>query len=450
MSNIKEEEENNNNIINIERDENKEEVNNNINIDYDKPFYKDESKTVYKINQNPIIKEISIIKTKNIPPKRAYLTVDYSKNNNSIICVGGTNIFCEQCNKITEYNNKENIWNYWNNNDQIEFDLELSGHSSNLIRINNNEQIFIFGGYDNWKKEFTAQSYMINITNKTFEKINYNINNNEKNREFPLPRTYHTSNYDEDEQIIYIYGGTDMNINHIKNNNFQSVWAFYVTKRYWKKISISNPSPLGVPRGHSSVLLDNKLYIFGGVILFKKFLNKLFIIDLNTKKIEHIKENNKTGIIPKPIAFHSAVLVDNEKMLIHGGLDKNYKAVNDCYIFYFKDFKFDKINIPLIPKLFGHKIVTKDKNQLYIVGGMESFKYVGDESLISKNEEKEKDNNLSNKYKEQFEFIPMANILEIVLNNEEEKREDNKIINKRENKDNKYLIKKRRWKKLFY
>ncbi len=126
---------------------------------------------------------------------------------------------------------------------------------------------------------------MINITNKSFEKINYNMNNNEKNREFPLPRTYHSSNYDEDEQIIYIYGGTDMNINHIKNNNFQSVWAFYLTKRYWKKISISNPNPLGVPRGHSSVLLDNKLYIFGGVILFKKFLNKLFIIDLNKKRL---------------------------------------------------------------------------------------------------------------------------------------------------------------------
>ncbi len=109
MSNIKEK--NNNNIINKEKEKNeiKEEVNNNINIDYDKPFYKDESKTIYKINQNPIIKEISIIKTKNNPPKRAYLTVDYSKNNNSIICVGGTNIFCEQCNKITEYNNKENI-----------------------------------------------------------------------------------------------------------------------------------------------------------------------------------------------------------------------------------------------------------------------------------------------------------------------------------------------------
>ena len=44
----------------------------------------------------------------------------------------------------------------------------------------------------------------------------------------------------------------------------------------------------------------------------------------------------------------------------------------------------------------------------------------------------------------------MVNILEIVLNNEEEKIEENKNINKKEKKDVKHLSKKRRWKKLFY
>jgi len=28
-------------------------------------------------------------------------------------------------NKITEYNIKDNIWKYWKNDEQIEFDLEL-------------------------------------------------------------------------------------------------------------------------------------------------------------------------------------------------------------------------------------------------------------------------------------------------------------------------------------
>ena len=410
------------------------------NIEYDKPYYSDESKTIYNINNTPIIKEISIIKTKNSPPTRCYLVCEYSNKNNSIICIGGSDTSCEQYSKITEYNIKNNIWEYWNNDEQIEFDLELSGHSSNLIKLNEMEQIFIFGGYDNWRKEFTAQSYFINLSNRMYEKINYNFND-EKSDEFPCPRTYHTSNYDKENQIVYIYGGTDMNINHSRENNFQSVWAFYLIKKYWKKIEIINPNPLGVPRGHSSILFNNKLYIFGGVILFKKFQNKLFIIDLITKKIENIEYNNN-GIIPKPIAFHSSVLIDNNKILIHGGLDKNYNAINDCYIFYINELKFDKINIPLIPNLFGHKIVLNN-NKLYFLGGMDSFKYVGDENLIY-NIDDEGDN-LFNKNENQIEFKPMKNILEITLNVKEKKIEENE-----EKKKNNEIIKKRRWKKLFY
>ena len=441
--------------IKEEKSEEKKEDKNDINNIYsEKPLFSDESKTIYKINNTPLIKEISIIKSKNNPPTRSYLSVEYSHKNNSIICIGGTDTSCEQYNKINEYNIKDNIWKEWNNEDQIEFGLELSGHSSNLIKFNKKEYIFIFGGYDNWKKEFTSQSYLINISNKIFEKVNYNYNitNNEKIIEFPFPRSYHTSNYDEENQIIYIYGGTDMNINHGKNNNFQSLWAFYLQKKIWKKIELIGHNPQGAPRGHSSILFNDKLYIFGGVVLFKKFQNKLSIIDLNTKKIESFEfnqnENNKNGVIPKPMAFHSAILIDNEKFLIHGGLDKNYNAINDCYIFYFKELKFDKIIIPLIPNLFGHKIVmNSNNNKLYIIGGMDNFKYVGDENLIYKIDEDGE--NLFNKNEGQIEFQPMLNILEIVLNKEEEKIKENENNENKVNKD-KNLNKKRRWKKLFY
>ena len=300
------------------------------------------------------------------------------------------------------------------------------------------------------KNNLTSQSYLIDISNKIFQKINYKFNNckREKNTEFPLPRTYHTSNYDQENQIIYIYGGTDMNINHCKSNYFQSVWAFHLLKNFWEKIEISNPNSYGVPRGHISILLNDKLYIFGGVVNFKKFLNKLYVIDLNSKKLENFEydeENNKNGVIPKPMAYHSAILIDNEKFLIHDGLDKNYNAINDCYIFYFKDFKFDKINIPLIPNLFGHKILmNNNKNKLYIIGGMDNFKYVGDKNLIYKIDEDGE--NLFNKNEGQIEFHPMLNILEILLNKKEEKFEEEND----ENRENKHLFKKRRWKKLFY
>ena len=445
-------EENKNEII-LNEKENKKELENVPPIkeeitNLDKPFYSDEIKTIYKINNTPLIKEISILKTKNNPPTRAYLTADYSPINNSIICIGGTDQSCTQYNIINEYNVKDNIWKSWNNEEQNELGLELSGHTSNLIKINKKEYIYIFGGYDNWKNEFSGQSYLIDISNKYFQKINYIYPKDDKIVEFPQPRSYHTSNYDEEKQIIYIYGGTNMNINHGKNNNFQSVWAFLLDKKIWEKIEISNFNQSGAPRGHSSILLNDKLYIFGGIVLFKKFQNKLYVIDFKEKKLENIEYEKNQGVVPKPMAFHNAILLDEEKFLIHGGLDKNYNAINDVYIYYFDEKKFDKITIPLIPNLFGHKIVMSNtKNKLYIIGGMDNFKYVGDENLIYQVDED--GGILFNKNEGQIEFNPMFNILEIVLNREEEKNKDNLRINE-EKVNNRIVVKNKKWKKLFY
>ena len=74
---------------------------------------------------------------------------------------------------------------------------------------------------------------------------------------------------------------------------------------------------------------------------------------------------------------------------------------------------------------------------------MDSFKYVGDENLIYNIDDE--DDNLFNKNENQIEFKPMKNILEITLNVKEKKIEEND-----EKRKNNEIIKKRRWKKLFY
>ena len=424
------------------------------------PYYSDETRKSYKISSSPFISEISIINIKkNIPPTRCYLTAEYSPTNNSIICIGGSDDKCNQYNKITEYDLSKNVWNFWKNDCQSETGLELSGHSSNLIFLNNQEKIFIFGGYDNWKKEFTAQSYLVDINMRIFEKVNY-YKSFDNNNELPLPRTYHSANYDKEKNVIYIYGGTDMNINHCKEENAQSLWKFDLIKKIWYKKNLEIKSPLilhdGPPRGHTSILLNDKLYIFGGVTSFKKFNNSLHVLNLEEKCIELIdydKESFKKGCIPEPVAFHSAILLNEKKIFVHGGLDKRYNAVNTCYVFHVSEMKFDKILIELIPNLFGHKIVMNlDKNKLYIVGGMDNFKYVGDESLIYKIERDQ--DFIFNKGK--VEFFPMKNILEISINKEDyigeqygETPEPENKNNKNDKKD-KNPNKRIRWKKLFY
>ena len=64
-----------------------------------------------------------------------------------------------------------------------------------------------------------------------------------------------------------------------------------------------------------------------------------------------------------------------------------------------------------LPKLFGHKLnLNKDSMSIFIIGGMDSFKYIGDENLIFSDDENEEDEDDDKKIKEEmkekrFEYI---------------------------------------------
>ena len=75
------------------------------------------------------------------------------------------------------------------------------------------------------------------------------------------------------------------------------------------------------------------------------------------------------------------------------------------------------------------------------MGGMNTFKNVGDENLIYKIEE-DKDS-IFNKNEGKVEYFPMVNILEIKLNKREENIESSV---KKEIKEETKLNKKRKWK----
>ena len=417
----------------IIKEENEEEINiekkQKIKSEIILPHEVDESKKVFKISDIKDIKEVIIHNTKNPPATRCYLTSIYSPKFKKIICLGGCDINSEQYEKINIYDPLKHQWNYYKEDFEV-FNIKLSGQSSNLVNISCNnindakrtkEKIFLFGGYNNFLDDYTTHSFLIDTTDMTFEDISYHINQDKKMC-IPKHRAYHTANYDEANQLIYVYGGTDLNISNSKKDEFQSLWEYNLESKYWNKRELKNCNPNGSPRGHSSILCNNKLYIFGGILLFKKFQNNLFTIDLEKYEIENIDySKNESSAIPKPVAFHSAVKIDEEKFIIHGGLNQNYNPINDCYLYYFKEDKFDKIEISFLPKLFGHKLILdNDTWSIFIIGGMDSFKYIGDENLIfSDDEEENEENDKDNKEKNvEIDTKPMEQVFEIVLNNE--------------------------------
>ena len=391
----------------------------------------DESKKVFKIKDIQEIKEVIIHNTKTPPPTRCYLTSEYSPKLKKIITLGGSDINSEQYDKIDVYDPTIHQWSNYGKDFEI-FNIQLSGQSSNLVNISYNnindikrtkEKIFLFGGYNNFLEGYTTHGFLIDTNNMTFEDISYHLNK-EKKSCIPVHRAYHTANYDKFNQLIYIYGGTDLNISNSKTNDFQCLWEYNLEGKYWNKRDLKNFNQDGAPRGHSSIMHNNKLYIFGGILLFKKFQNSLFTIDLTNYEIQNIDyQNNQSSAIPKPTAFHSAIKIDDQKFIIHGGLNQNYNVINDCFLYYFDENKFEKIEIPFLPKLFGHKLILDSDNwSIFIIGGMDSFKYIGDENLVFSDDEEEEENE---KKEEEVEINtkPMEQIFEIVLNKKIENEE---------------------------
>ena len=401
------------------------------------PNESDEFKKIFKLNDNNnnIIKEVIIHNSKNAPITRCYLSSDYSSKRKKIICIGGSDKSSEQYNRIDLYDDNNHKWLKYKKRYNT-FDIKISGMSSNMVNLcedrNNNlrEKIFLFGGYENYLDDFSTYSYLVDVNDMSYENLSYNVGKDGKSLA-PTPRSYHTANYDPETQNIYIYGGTDFNPMNSKKDNFQCIWVFNLDGKYWNKIVLKNPNSRGAPRGHSSIFHKNRLFIFGGIQLFRKFTNSLSVIDIDTGSITDVDySKTENSAKPKPTAFHSAVKIDNEKFIIHGGLNEKFNVVNDCYVFYFEERKFDKVDIPFLPKLFGHKLcLDSDKGSIFIMGGMDSFSDIGDKNLVisddeEEDEEEENDKNLSEKNNDII-TKPMEQIFELVLNNFNYSKKDN-------------------------
>ena len=366
----------------------------------------EEDKKTYEIENNKIIKTINIYNTKKAPETRCYFSANYVKKFKSIVCIGGTNKKCDLVEVVKGYNTEKTTWKTYDESES--FDKPITGHTSTVVSDKKIEKLFVFGGFDE-SNNYTTHAYLLSTGEMTQSQIDFRKNKRGV-AEYPPPRAYHTANYDVKTNCVYIYGGTDMNISNSKKESFQSVWEFSLDNLCWEKIVLSNPNKNGAPRGHISIKKDRKLYIFGGVILFKKFTNALFSIDLDRKVVENIEYN---GASPQPVAFHSGDIINERCFIVQGGLDQNYNPINDCYVYYFSTKMFVKIEIPLIPALFGHKLISNNEGSVFIVGGMDSFKYVGDENLIYK-PEKEGDD-IFNKIEEEIKFNPMEQMFEMVL-----------------------------------
>ena len=167
------------------------------------------------------------------------------------------------------------------------------------------------------------------------------------NRNFPEGREQFSIFFYNNNRI-YICGGLTVKM------GIMTIWYLNMDKLEWNKVPQKENTNNRF--GHTSIIYQNKIYFYGGRAKIDKALYYcgLEIFSLNE------------GIYYKPMLSklnsptlrrnHIAILID-EQIFIHGGVSENNEILSDCHLLNLNPLKWLKVSInrrSQNPKLYGH------------------------------------------------------------------------------------------------
>ncbi|CAF1019741.1 unnamed protein product [Adineta steineri] len=137
----------------------------------------------------------------------------------------------------------------------------------------------------------------------------------------------------------------------------------------WTRIETNGARPES-RSGHSAVIYNNSMYIFGG--LGKHRYNDLFKFDFDTYQWTEIKPKDESTLPTKRLK-HSACIYDN-MMYIFGGWDSSGK-LNDMYRYIFDRNEWEIVPCSNSPRARSAHSVVVYKNSMYLFGGIGDNKF---------------------------------------------------------------------------
>jgi N-acetylneuraminic acid mutarotase len=96
----------------------------------------------------------------------------------------------------------------------------------------------------------------------------------------------------------------------------------------WKKIQVEAPKNRD---SHSCVSFLEQLLIFGGSCNDKSF-NDLYKYNITAKMWQKLDPIFDEGHLPSPREGHIAVMIEDDKMLVHGGINEKCEVFDDAFI----------------------------------------------------------------------------------------------------------------------
>jgi len=196
----------------------------------------------------------------------------------------------------------------------------ISNHSSVIYK----NKMYLFGGSSGLKTNETFMAF--DPANNMWELVrSKNANNDSLNA--PPACDEHTAIVHNEEMIVF--GG------FIDGDRVNSAHRFNFKSGEWSAVLYNNSECKPSARaGHTAVVDENFMYVFGGKDNDDYKLNDLWRLDLNTDTWEKITVDSKSEM-PIGRCGHTSVMY-NGHLVIFGGILEITKELNDCYIFNFQ------------------------------------------------------------------------------------------------------------------
>ena len=193
---------------------------------------------------------------------------------------------------------------------------------------------YVFGGV-NQSEEVSNRLYIFDIENQHWTK-------NEFDEKVVPPRTGHSMSIIGKKLVVFggfakgVFSNT-IYIYNIEENSWESNEKSEndnVLLEEGGHENVENISSVGMcpePRiNHSQVSINTSILIYGGVDKDGKYFDDMWTFDIMNKSWQKIEIN---GEIPKARQGHSALLIDNEQILIFGGKTGNIFEINEFWKF---------------------------------------------------------------------------------------------------------------------
>eukprot|EP01091_Cochliopodium_minus_P009275 TRINITY_DN2248_c0_g4_i1.p1 TRINITY_DN2248_c0_g4~~TRINITY_DN2248_c0_g4_i1.p1 ORF type:complete len:1366 (+),score=395.37 TRINITY_DN2248_c0_g4_i1:350-4447(+) len=176
----------------------------------------------------------------------------------------------------------------------------------------------------------------------------------------PPSRAYHTSVVYNNK--MYVFGGKTITQSAL-SKELKDLWSYDIKKKKWKKLETKGEVP-GSRRGHSAVIYKEKMYLFGGFNETRGYSNDLYEFDFKTSEWRFIESERMV----QARAYHTAV-VNKNFMFIFGGKLSESKFSNRLYCYCFDNDHWGEVkthNRP--PSSYMHSSFLYD-DTLFVFGG---------------------------------------------------------------------------------